>query len=367
MKTFNPHNTKKLTSFLEQSSSVPTLKNGDIISENYDKENPETWDGIIWNDNGECFVINWYGKKHLAGNINLNDCKGLSFLFLDNNNISSLSTSDCSELEELTCNHNKISELDTSGCYNLYTLKITGNPLKEITLIACDKLRRKGMIVPGQADSDPSYISDEIQSSKGSALSQPSDPLIQFLIKSENYALSSREYFKQRQQLKDRKSELDHHFPFTPEQVAKIEEINTWLDKKYRGAIKQAQYLETIALEQIKDDTFINDYEIDFVVDIYSSEKYSHISDMDGIPVYSGHPTMGFMKKAFHKQAELNWFLEENHNEFRFRSEHPLKHQHHCWLLHELYDHTYLAWVDILDVEEIWVDVVLVTQSCGVI
>jgi hypothetical protein len=175
--------------------------------------------------------------------------------------------------------------------------------------------------------------------------------------------------------LRDRQIRLNKEFPFTPEQVGQIDKINTWLDQKYRAAIKQAQTLCDFAQKQVETDPFVSDYEIDFSIDIYASDKYSQIPEMEGIPIYSGHPTMGFTKHDFehgksnhgniNEGGSLQWFLKENHNEFRFRSEHPLKHQHHCWLLHEIYDHTYLAWTDILDMEEIWVDVVLVTQSCG--
>lgn len=368
MKNFNPHDTKRLTSFLEQPSSVSTLKNGNIISYNYNKENPETWNGIVWNDNGECFVISWYGKEHLSGILNLNDCKGLSMVNLDNNNITSISTKNCFELEHLTCKHNKISELNTSGCYNLHTLKITGNPLIEITLIACDRLKLSDLSVR------PTILGRAISSHE-----IHTDPLIQFLLKSEIYALTSKEYFNQRQQLKDRKREMEYHFPFTPEQVAKIEGINTCLDKKYRAAIKQAEKLADIGMNQVENDPFINDYEIEFVVDIYSTSKYDHISEMDGIPIYSELTSLGFLKHEFQKQKEsgknssinqpesgsLTWFLEETHNEYRYQTNHPLQHQHHCWLFHELYDHTYLAWQDILDMEAIWIDVVLVTQHCG--
>ncbi|RCW33859.1 hypothetical protein [Marinilabilia salmonicolor] len=364
----NHNRISKLKAFLEQASNVQGMKNGEVISSTYDPQNPHTWEGIVWNDDGDCFVIDWSNKKHLSGKLNLDDFQALSFLFLDDNRINSLSTRNCFNLEEVTCKNNNLSELDTSGCYTLHTLKITGNPLKEITLIACDRLQRSGLAA-GRA------ISLQSKAAKLSALSHESDSLIPFLLKSNNYDLTRSEYHHYRNLLRDRQIKLNNEFSYTTYQVTKIEQINILLDQKYRAAIKQAQNLCAFAQKQVETDPFVSDYEIDFKIDIYASKKFSHIPEMEGIPIYSGHPTMGFTKLDFEKgntspvknseSGSLNWFLEENHNEFRFRSDHPLKNQHHCWLLHELYDHTYLAWQDILDMEEIWVDVGLVMQHCG--
>jgi hypothetical protein len=367
MSLFNPHDTEKLKTFLEHPSTQQGLKNGEIISLNYDSTNPETWEGILWSDHGDCFLINWNNKQHLTGGLNLNDFREPSFLFLDNNQINSLSTQNCPELEEISCNNNQLCRLETSGCQSLHTLKITGNPPTHINLIACDRLKRSSLS-PGRS------ISLTSKTAEPSTISHESDPLIPFLLKSNNNALPPNEYHHYRNLLRDRQIRLNKEFPFTPEQVSRIKQINSRLDQKYRAAIKQAQTLCAFAQNQIKTDPFVSDYEIDFSIDIYASDKYSHIPEMEGIPIYSGHPTMGFTKHDFehsksnpgniNEGGSLQWFLEENHNEFRFRSEHPLKHQHHCWLLHELYDHTYLAWVDILDMEEIWVDVGVVTQNC---
>ena len=368
MSTFNPHDTEKLKTFLEHPSTQPGLKNGEIISSNYVSNKPETWEGILWSDQGYCFLINWNNKQHLTGNLNLDDFRELSFLLLNNNQLNSLSTQNCSKLEEISCNNNQLSRLETAGCQSLHTLEITGNPLTHINLIACDRLNSSGLSV-GYAKSLQSKIAEP------STNSHDSDPLITFLLKSNNNALTPNEYHHSRNLLRDRQIRLNKEFPFTPEQVSRIEQINSRLDQKYRAAIKQAQTLCDFAQKQVETDPFVSDYEIDFSIDIYASDKYSYIPEMECIPIYSGHPNMGLTKHDFkqgksnpgniNEGGSLQWFLEENHNEFRFRSDHPLKHQHHCWLLHELYDHTYLSWQDILYIKEIWVDVVLVTQSCG--
>ncbi len=48
----------------------------------------------------------------------------------------------------------------------------------------------------------------------------------------------------------------------------------------------------------------------------------------------------------------------ENWNEFRIWPEHPLKENHHCWLFHDLYDHTGVTWNEIMKIGSVWVDVI---------
>ncbi len=48
---------------------------------------------------------------------------------------------------------------------------------------------------------------------------------------------------------------------------------------------------------------------------------------------------------------------------FQRIANHPLKNQHHSYLLHHLYDHTFLAWQDIVDIEEIWIEIELTIQN----
>ena len=56
----------------------------------------------------------------------------------------------------------------------------------------------------------------------------------------------------------------------------------------------------------------------------------------------------------------------QNHNEFQnpaFKN-HPLFQQHHCYLFHDLYDHTDLDWKEIADINTIWWDIIPEQQYC---
>ena len=99
---------------------------------------------------------------------------------------------------------------------------------------------------------------------KARHLENESDPLIPFLIKANNNQLTTEEHKSYLQVLRKRKQILNSTFTFSPEAVAKIERINTWLDKKYRSVIQQTDMLCAFAQVQIQKNAFINDYETVF-------------------------------------------------------------------------------------------------------
>jgi len=170
--------------------------------------------------------------------------------------------------------------------------------------------------------------------------------------------------------LRQRKIQLNNQFEFTEKNVKRINEINQILRQKTESAFDNAEYLENSILDLIKGARpFISDYEIEFKLSLFSPQKYSKIEDLDGNPFFEYNPILGFNKSVdspglieIKKNIDL---LQTNFNEFQF-SEHPLKEQNHCYLLHDLYDHTILSWQDIVDLEEIWFEVILTLQNITV-
>ena len=51
-----------------------------------------------------------------------------------------------------------------------------------------------------------------------------------------------------------------------------------------------------------------------------------------------------------------NFNDNQNHNTSKFTN------QHHCWLLHRLYDDFLISWEDILKIDYVWFDVVVKNQ-----
>jgi hypothetical protein len=114
-------------------------------------------------------------------------------------------------------------------------------------------------------------------------------------------------------------------------------------------------------------DHFIIDYEIEFRLSLFSKGKYSEIEDLDGNPFFNYEPLL----LCFHKrnenctQQDIDDYKDSlkstNYNDHPIG--HPLHSQHHHLLLHDLEDHTILAWQDINDIDEIWFEVVLNVQN----
>jgi hypothetical protein len=108
--------------------------------------------------------------------------------------------------------------------------------------------------------------------------------------------------------------------------------------------------------------SFVSDYEIDFKIYLWSENKYLLVKEMEGNPFFESEPF--WYRKLFDNTPEevrlhKHFLFETNHN---FEPE-KFGNQPLCYLLHELYDHTYLSLQDIADIEEVWIEVVLRVQN----
>ena len=170
---------------------------------------------------------------------------------------------------------------------------------------------------------------------------------------------------KQREELYRRKIDMNKSFKFSNNNIKRIENINCLLDSKTKQAYEQAKKIEQYLLKEMSTaSSFVSDYEISFNVELFAEEKYSGIEEMECNSFFRFNPTLFcFDKFSDEEDVEMlnieSWLLNENHNEFQYLEHHPLSHQHHCALFHDLYDHTYLAWQDIIDVEEVWIEVLV--------
>ena len=134
--------------------------------------------------------------------------------------------------------------------------------------------------------------------------------------------------------------------------------------RKTKEAFAKAEIIEKYLNEQMQQlDTFISDYEIDFRVSLWAERKYEDIEELQGNSFFETKPSFAFYKRSDTSQSEIDehkqWLFEENHNEYP----QIFKGQHHCYLLHDLIDHTYLSWQDIVDIEEVWFEVIVIVQN----
>jgi len=172
------------------------------------------------------------------------------------------------------------------------------------------------------------------------------------------------------EKLRERKHLLDKEFVFSEENIKRLSNINTLLAEKSEAAYQQAEKLENDVLTSMQNpDTFISDYEIEFKLSFFSERKYAHIPDLQGNSFFEYEP-IWFNKAGTGKESEKdqhkNWLLKEDHTEV-IHEGHPLCTFHHCYLFHDLIYHTILSFQDIVDIEEIWLEVVLRIQNFQVI
>lgn len=104
----------------------------------------------------------------------------------------------------------------------------------------------------------------------------------------------------------------------------------------------------------------------------YSDEHYEDVEIEVKVTCTLRHDHPDFKEDGENIVARLNWMGFEgivqdpprhNWNAFQFHPEHRLCKEHHCWLMHDLYDHQLRCdWDAVLSIGGIWIDVQLIQQ-----
>lgn len=110
----------KLISFANQEDNLSIL--------GWDLDDPSTWTGITWNEDGNAESID-LSFKNLSGSLDLSNFNSLKQLDVTGNNLTSLNLDNCSSLEEIDCSFNKLTVLDLSDCTNLTSVTCCYNYL----------------------------------------------------------------------------------------------------------------------------------------------------------------------------------------------------------------------------------------------
>ena len=117
---YNQSNLSNLISFANQDDNLSIL--------NWDLDDPSTWTGITWSEDGNVEGID-LSFKNLSGSLDLSNFGSLKKLDVTGNNLTSLNLDNCSSLEELDCSFNKLTALDLSDCTNLTSVTCCYNYL----------------------------------------------------------------------------------------------------------------------------------------------------------------------------------------------------------------------------------------------
>lgn len=117
---YNSSNLSNLISFANQDDNFSIL--------NWNLDDPSTWTGITWNEDGNVQGID-LSFKNLSGSLDLSNFNSLKKLDVTGNNLTSLNLDNCSSLEEMDCSFNKLTALDLSDCTNLTSVTCCYNYL----------------------------------------------------------------------------------------------------------------------------------------------------------------------------------------------------------------------------------------------
>ena len=128
---YNDNDYQKLVTFLELEDESG-VRNGEKISENYDPQDPTTWEGTTW-ENGNIFQIDFY-DRNLIGKLDVSNCTELVELDCSYNQLTELDISNNTALEHLGCDNNQLTELDVSNCTELVELDCSYNQLTELDI-----------------------------------------------------------------------------------------------------------------------------------------------------------------------------------------------------------------------------------------
>ena len=128
---YNDNDYQKLVTFLELEDESG-VRNGEKISENYDPQDPTTWEGTTW-ENGNIFQIDFY-DRNLIGKLDVSNCTALVELDCSDNQLTELDVSNNTALVYLNCGYNQLTELDISNNTALEHLRCDNNQLTELDI-----------------------------------------------------------------------------------------------------------------------------------------------------------------------------------------------------------------------------------------
>lgn len=114
----------KLISFANTNSNNNILK--------WDLDSPNTWNEIVWDDNGKIKEID-FSYLNLSGTLDCSNLSSLKNVNVYGNNISQIVLTNCTSLENLNIADNNINNIDLSDCINLKSLNCSFNNLSSLS------------------------------------------------------------------------------------------------------------------------------------------------------------------------------------------------------------------------------------------
>jgi hypothetical protein len=146
----------------------------------------------------------------------------------------------------------------------------------------------------------------------------------------------------------------------TREQRLFLVNLNNHLSEIEKQLKKESLEIITMMNKRLEDYAdWINDYEIECIVEFYLNEDDPAYSDEEDNILAEFTEGISLLRYADHSLLASS----ENWNDLSLPDlDNPDQREHHGWFYHQLYDHTKISWEDMLRIGDIWVDINITLQ-----
>lgn len=139
-------------------------------------------------------------------------------------------------------------------------------------------------------------------------------------------------------------------FEFTPEVCQKLLLLNKKLLQEEKRIFDLYKNIQKQCKELVSG-KFIDDYEITISVKCWNDNYYKKFDpSIDGHPFFeTGCNFMGFQETATYTELDFNDTILKA----------TMPKMNHCYSFHHLYEHTYLTWFDLSNIDSFWIELIV--------
>lgn len=107
--------------------------------------------------------------------------------------------------------------------------------------------------------------------------------------------------------------------------------------------------------KELVNNQLIDDFEIEIALECWNKNYYEKFdSDLEGNPFFEiSCDFMDFQDDILYKKLDF----------YEFEANLPIQRTEHCYTFHHLYDHTFLTFFDLCNIDEIWMELKVIYQN----
>jgi len=166
--------------------------------------------------------------------------------------------------------------------------------------------------------------------------------------------------------LEERKWRLNRDFKFTPKTIARFLKVNKFLADSLTKGRHEARPVMLEMEKRLKNkDAFLTDYDLEIEIQPYFYKEGGIHEVLEGIFYKSCHLKRPkcILKAYYENKGKGNGGADRcNWNIHSGLPDDIFKKHHICYLMHELCDHTCWSYPDILQIKNVWAEVIVRRQ-----